>query len=151
MVWLVYDVDTGNLKMAENFYLVRACEDKSLEDLVQYVSFRRIRARLSGCDAMEREAALESELGILEFGRLMGMFSDGREAFMAEVAGHLKELRNAENLLDFEKMARSVGAVLCFSLKNIGIDFPDVMPDGKRVHDFIPAKKCAIEEMLSQR
>lgn len=147
---MVYDVDTGNLKMAENFYLLRACEDKSLDDLVQFASFRRIRHRLTVPELMKKEAESESELGLEEFVRIMSRLACGREEFMTEVAVHLKEIRNANNLLKSDIMLRSVGAIICFTLKNIGIDFPEKMPAGQMIHDFIPQKKCAVEKILEK-
>jgi len=145
---MAYDVDSGNLKMAENFYLRRACEDRSMDALMQFSAFRRARGRIMGEGAMLRESAWESVDGLAEYIRLMGVAADDRGQFLEEVGQHLQALCKPENFLKPELISASVGVIICLALKNLNIDFPVKFEEGESIFSFVPKVKNDLEKLL---
>jgi len=138
----MYDLDSGNLKMAENFYLASACENKNGDDLAQFVAMRNARARIMGREAVQAEQTAETKAGLARYAHLLTL---PRADMITEVAQHLTALRDPQTLLHPQEMAKNVGTILCFALKNLGIDFED---NGQGLFDFVPKTKNAVEKLL---
>ena len=123
MDWLNYpcDADICALRMAENFYLARACENREIMDLQQFFVLRRARLRIAG----EGAAALENsadDAAMAEYQRLIALAEVDRRQFMDEVQGHLTNLRNPALLSKPQHLNHCAGIIKLLALKNLGIE-----------------------------
>ena len=148
------DLDNYRLKMAENHYLAKACMENSMVDLQQFVVLREARRRIIG-EAIEQELCVETIEGLAEYAGLMALNQISHAKFMDEIEGHLRALRNPENICNVRLGAYSTGCVICFTLKSLGIDSSHKMSDDRMIYDFIPRKQSEIDtyfdELCEQR
>jgi hypothetical protein len=143
------DLDNCNLKLAENFYLVKACMEASEVDLQQFAALRRARARIIGREMLALELAVETVEGMAEFAALSALNQINRGKFIDEIEKHMAALRNPENLLKPQKSAHSSGCILCFALKNLNIDFNHDLTDKRPLFDFVPRQVSIVEKALN--
>jgi len=149
---LTYPQDLNNyqLKLAENHYLAKAITDNSMLDLQQFVILREARRRIIGNDAMMQEQAAETTEGMAEYAGLAALIQISREQFMKEVQAHMEVLRNPRYLFDIRFMSYSVGCLICFTLKSLGIDFNHELTDKRTIYEFIPHKRNDVERFFKE-
>ena len=139
-----HDLDNYRLKLAENHYLVKAVTDNSMMDLQQFSVLREARRRIVG-EAMEQEQRAETVEGMAEYAGLTALGQLSRTKLMEEIQAHLTILRSPRDLFDIRRVSYSVGCLLCFALKSLGIDFYHDLSDRRTIYDFIPQELNEIE------
>lgn len=138
------DVDNFHLKMAENHYLAKAFAENSPTDLQQFAILRQARGRIIG-DLIQQEALWETEFGLPEYIRLMALNQTSRQKFVEEAEGHMRRLRDVQSLFDMPLMSRSVGCVLCLTMKSLGINFEHEPGDAQTLFEMLPKENSAVQ------
>jgi len=144
-----HDLDNYRLKLAENHFLTRAVTDNSMMDLQQFVVLREARRRILG-EAMLQEQIAETAYGLAEYAGLAALNQICRAKFMEELQGHLTILRNPRYLFDIRLVSRSVGCLICFALRSLGINFYHSLPESRTIYDHIPQIPNEIDEIFNE-
>jgi len=144
-----YDLDNLRLRAAENHYLIKAITDNSMMDLQQFIVLREARRRIIG-DIMMQEQRAETLEGMAEYAGLIALNQISREKFMEDFQKHISRLRNPQNMLKIRLVSYSVGCLICFALKSLGIDFYHNLSDSRTIYEFIPHEPSEIETILAK-
>lgn len=141
------DVDAGNLALAESHYLIRAFADATMDDLEQFVALRQARSRILGY-MFHQEMLVETVEGMAEFAGLLALNQINRAKFVEDVSMHMGILRSAKSLCNPRLRTYSSGALICLSLKTLGIDFHHHLSNDKPLFDFVPKTENAIHTAI---
>jgi len=141
------DLDNFRLKFAENHFLAKSIIDNSVMDLQQFVILREARRRIIG-EAMMQEQYAETTDGMAEYAGLAALIQISRELFMQEIQAHMEVLRNPRYIFDIRFASHSVGCLICFTLKSLGIDFGHGLSDKRTIYEFIPRETNDIERFF---
>jgi len=143
-----HDLDNFRLKAAENHFLVRAITDNSMMDLQQFVVLREARRRIIGNAVMIQEQQAETMLGAVEYARLLALNKTSRADFMDEISQHMAMLGNARNIFDMAGISVSVGCLICFALRSLGISFD--LKETDMIYEAIPHEISEIERIFNE-
>ena len=144
------DLDNYRMKLAENHFLANAITDNSMMDLQQFVILREARRRIIGDDAMMQEQYAETNEGMAEYAGLAALIQIARGKFMKEIQGHMEVLRNPRYLFDIRFASYSVGCLICFALKSLGINFDHDLSDKRTIYELIPREANEVEKLFKE-
>jgi len=118
------DLTAYRIKATENQLLLRAYKDCDRDALVDFINLRKSRAALLGDVCMD-EFWIETGEGTAEFAGLCALMQLSPTKFEKYInENHLQILQNpAEKLFSVRFMSYFAGAVLCLTLKKLGVDF----------------------------
>ncbi|MCL2404393.1 MAG: hypothetical protein FWC92_02470 [Defluviitaleaceae bacterium] len=118
------DLTTYRIKAAEIKLLLRAYTKSDHDALADFISLRKSRAQLLG-DVAAHEFWCETGEGTAEFAGLCALMQLSPEKFEKHInQNHLQTLSNpGEKLFSVRYMSYFTGAVLCLTLKKLGVDF----------------------------
>jgi len=142
-----HDADNYRLKLAENHYLVKAFAENSAVDFAQFEVLRRARRRILG-DAIQCELFCETTEGMAEYAGLMALNMIARGKFIEEVEEHLRVLKSPQMLMNTRLAAYSSGALLCFALKALGVDFYHNLTETKSLFELILREDDVVSEAM---
>ena len=144
------DLDNCQLKMAENFYLIKALTDKSIIDLDQFATLRRARRRIIGDSFFEQELRAETLEGMAEYAGVMALLQLNREKAIIQIDKHTNYLRNPQNLFDIRRMCYFTGCILCLVLKSLNINFKHDLKETRTVFELIILEQNNVEKLFEQ-
>jgi len=125
------------IKAAEANLLHRAYTDSDPNALVNFISLRKSRAQIIG-DIIMEELLVEDNEGTAEFAGLCGLMQLSPKKFEMQINQHLQVLKHPGGMLfNVRHMSYSTGAVLCLTLKKLGIDFYHLLGSGQPLFEVI--------------
>jgi len=134
------NLDNFQCKMVENDLLAKVLTEKSILALKQFISIRKTRAYLIK-DIIFQEYRAETLEGMAEYAGLAVLEQTNKEKFRTRLNAHLSRLTNPKDLLfNPRHLAYYTGAVLCYILKSLNVDFH---------HDFTESR--TLFEIISDR
>lgn len=134
------NLDNFQCKLIENEYLAKALLEKDILALKKFIAIRKTREFLIK-DIIYQEYRAETFEGMAEYAGLMALEQINKEKFNIRLTEHLSKLTNPRNLLfNPRHLSYYTGAVLCYCLRLLGIDFYHKLSDEPTLFEIISKK-----------